>query len=267
MPSDQGPTTEDAVLGGRLVLRQPRRGHRFGHDAILLAAATAGKRGEHAVDLGAGVGAAGLALARRVEGLSVTLLDVDERLVALAAGNAERNGLADRVRALALDVGASARAWHAAQLRSGSVARVLMNPPFNDPVRQKVSPEPSRRLSHATTHGTLVQWVGRARWLLAPSGVLTMIWRADGLGEVLAALARGFGAVAVLPVHPKPDEAAIRVLVRAVKDSRAPLTLLPPLMLGDEDSRPSRAAEAVLREGAVLPIAQIQPTRPRAGAA
>ena len=32
-------TTEDAVLGGRLILRQPRRGHRFGHDAILLAAA------------------------------------------------------------------------------------------------------------------------------------------------------------------------------------------------------------------------------------
>jgi len=31
--------TEDAVLGGKLLLKQPRRGHRFGHDALLLAAA------------------------------------------------------------------------------------------------------------------------------------------------------------------------------------------------------------------------------------
>src|SRR5262245_6776973 len=84
------PVTEDAALGGRLALRQPRRGHRFGHDAILLAAATGGRAGEHAVDLGAGVGAAGLALAARVPGLSVTLVEVDPALVALAVENISR---------------------------------------------------------------------------------------------------------------------------------------------------------------------------------
>ncbi|MFZ1187654.1 MAG: methyltransferase, partial [Pseudolabrys sp.] len=51
-------TSEDAVLGGRLRLRQPLRGHRVGHDAILLAAATGARAGEHAIDLGTGVGAA-----------------------------------------------------------------------------------------------------------------------------------------------------------------------------------------------------------------
>ena len=56
------------MLGGRLRLRQPLSGHRVGHDAILLAAATGGRAGELAVDLGAGVGAAGLALAARVAG-------------------------------------------------------------------------------------------------------------------------------------------------------------------------------------------------------
>src|SRR5215208_6092627 len=80
--------TDDAVLGGRLRLRQPRRGHRVGHDAILLAAASRGRRGDHVVDLGAGVGAAGLALARRVPGLSVTLVEIDPGLAALAAENA-----------------------------------------------------------------------------------------------------------------------------------------------------------------------------------
>src|SRR5438105_2881449 len=119
-------TTDDAVLGGRLHLLQPSRGHRVGHDAILLAAATGGKPGEHAVEFGAGVGAAGLALARRIDKLRVTLVEIDPALAALAAENARRNGLADRVTSTVLDVAAPARAFAAAGLPPGSAARVLM---------------------------------------------------------------------------------------------------------------------------------------------
>ena len=99
MPAEaRGDLSEDAVLGGRLRLLQPKRGHRVGHDAILLAAACPARAGERAVDLGAGVGAAGLALAARVEGVAVTLVEIDPGLAAIAAANAERNGLAARVR-------------------------------------------------------------------------------------------------------------------------------------------------------------------------
>jgi tRNA1(Val) A37 N6-methylase TrmN6 len=102
----------------------------------------------------------------------------------------------------------------------------------------------------------LWQWTRTASRLLRPNGVLTLIWRADGLGEVLDVLASGFGATVLLPVHPKPAAPAIRVLVRAVKASRAPLQLLPGLLLADADGKPSEAAEAVLRGGAVLPLAE-----------
>jgi tRNA1(Val) A37 N6-methylase TrmN6 len=247
-------TTEDAVLGGRLVLRQPRRGHRVGHDAILLAAATGAKAGEHAVDLGAGVGAAGLALAARVPGLAVTLVEVDVALAALAADNIARNRLDDRVRAAALDATASARAFAAAALPPGSAARVLMNPPFNDGTTRNVSPDAGRRLAHVATAG-IAPWLRSAGRLLHARGSLTLIWRADGLADLLAALARGFGAVRVQPVHPRPDAPAIRVLVSAVKASRAPLALLPGLVLADADGRPTAQAEAVLRHGAALPFA------------
>ena len=54
MSAERSDVSEDAVLGGKLVLRQPLRGHRFGHDSILLAAATAAHAGEQAVDLGVG---------------------------------------------------------------------------------------------------------------------------------------------------------------------------------------------------------------------
>ena len=254
MSAEVDEVSADAVLDGRLILRQPRRGHRVGHDAILLAAAVSAHAGEHAVDFGAGVGAAGLALARRVEGLAVTLIEIDPALTALARDNAERNGLADRVRVVRLDVGAPAAEFAAAGLAPESAAHVLMNPPFNAP--QNPSPDRSRRAAHVATPDTLPRWIGAAALLLRRQGVITLIWRADGLGEVLVSLEASFGDVVLLPVHPKPDAPAIRVLVRAVKGSRAPLALLPGLMLAQSDGTPSAQAEAVLRRGGALPLAE-----------
>src|SRR4051794_26779328 len=177
--------TDDAVLGGRLRLKQPAKGHRFGHDAILLAAACPARPGEQVVDLGAGVGAAGLALAARVAGAQVTLVELDSSLVALAAENAHRNQFAARVRAVAIDVAAPARAFAAVGLVPESVERVLMNPPFNDLSRQRASPDRSRRLAHMAPATLLRAWTSTAARLLRPRGTLSLIWRADGLADVL----------------------------------------------------------------------------------
>jgi tRNA1(Val) A37 N6-methylase TrmN6 len=245
-------TSEDAALGGRLVLRQPLRGHRFGHDAILLGAATAARGGEHAVDLGAGIGAAGLALASRVDGVRVTLVDIDPALVTLAQHNAMRNGMDTRVRVLCLDVTAPGEAFAAAGLSAGAADCVLMNPPFN--AAQNPSPDPQRRAAHIAAADTLDKWIRTAWRLLRPSGELTLIWRADGLADALTGIAAGFGAVALLPIYPKPGAAAIRVIVRAVKASRAPFTLLPGLTLADGDGGATAEAEAVLRGAASLPL-------------
>jgi len=247
--------TEDAVLGGRLRLRQPSRGHRVGHDAILLAAAVPARAGEAVVDLGAGVGAAGLALAARVGGIKLTLVELASQLAALAAENARLNGLAAQV--ATLDVMAPARAFVAAGLRPEQAMRVMMNPPFNDPVRQRASPDRGRRLAHAAPRATLLAWTRTAARLLRPRGTLSLIWRADGLDDVLEALKPAFGATTVLPVYAKPTESAIRVLVRATKASRAPLQLLPGLVLQDQAGHATAAADAILRAGEALPLAQI----------
>jgi tRNA1(Val) A37 N6-methylase TrmN6 len=245
-------TTDDAVLGGRLRLRQPRRGHRVGHDAILLAAATPGRAGEQAFDLGAGVGAAGLALAKRVDGLLVTLIEIDASLCALAAENIQRNDLDGRADVRALDV---ATIGQREDVTRGRANRVLMNPPFNDTTRLQTSPEPARKLAHAASGDTLAVWVGAAAWLLAPGGTLTLIWRADELAQVLDTLTRGFGNASVLPVLPKAGAAPIRILVRAEKGGTAPPSQLAGLVLNDLDGRPTPAAEAILREGKTLPLA------------
>jgi tRNA1(Val) A37 N6-methylase TrmN6 len=241
--------TEDAVLGGRLHLRQPRRGHRVGHDAILLAAATGGAYGERVIDLGAGVGSAGLALARRVPGLRVTLVEIDKAMCELARQNVVLNRFEERVDIVRGD------ARHL-DLPPATADRVLMNPPFNDPAKQNVSPHASRALAHMADPDTLRSWAKSAARVLKPQGILTLIWRADGLTDVLDALAAEFGAVVVLPVHPRPGVPAIRVLVRAQKGGEAPLALLPGLELNDVKGKPSAAAEAVLRGAEALPLAK-----------
>jgi tRNA1(Val) A37 N6-methylase TrmN6 len=251
-----GALTENAVLGGALRLRQPRQGHRVGHDAVLLAASCPAQPGEHVLDLGAGVGAAGLAVAARVSDIAVTLMEIDPDLAALAAQNAQLNGLAARVKSVTLDTVAPARAFAAAGLAPESVTRVLMNPPFNDPLRQKTSPDHRRRLAHAAPRENLAAWIRTAARLLRPRGTLSLIFRADGLVDLGNALDAVFGAVTVLPVYPKPDEPAVRILVRATKASRAPLVLLPGLVLNDAAGHPTPETEAVLRAGASLPLAR-----------
>jgi tRNA1(Val) A37 N6-methylase TrmN6 len=247
--------TEDAFLGGRLRLRQPKSGHRAGHDAMLLAAATAARVGDRVVDFGAGVGAAGLALATRIPGIRIVLVEIDEVLAELARGNAASNGIEAQV--IAMDLASSADAFAAAGLAPDSVDVVLMNPPFNDSKRHRSSPDKSREIAHVADAATLESWVHAARRILKSAGVLTLIWRADGLAQVLAALDRGFGSLAILPVHGNAATQAIRVLVRAVKGGRAPTALYPGLMLNDESGVPNKQVEEILAGRGVLPLADL----------
>lgn len=245
-------TTDDAVLGGRLRLLQPKRGHRVGHDAILLAAATGGRAGELVVDFGAGIGGAGLALAWRVPELRMVLVEIDPALAALARENAARNSMAGRVQVTAGDVEDIA----ALGLAAASADRVLMNPPFNDPASQQSSPDARRRLAHVADSDLLSRWIESAAWVLKPHGTLTLIWRAAARDAVVAALAPDFGNITVMEVRPRPGAEAIRILVRAVKGGAGRLPDLAPLVLIDDAGNPSAAAEAVLRAAMPLALAE-----------
>ncbi|WP_027553785.1 tRNA1(Val) (adenine(37)-N6)-methyltransferase [Bradyrhizobium sp. Cp5.3] len=250
----QADITEGAFLGGQLRLRQKRSGHRAGHDAILLAAATRAEAGERVVDLGAGVGAAGLALARRVAGIRLSLVEIDPELAELARANAAANAIPADV--IVLDVATDASAFAANGLPPDSADVVLMNPPFNDPARHRGSPDQARHTAHVATDQTLHAWVHAARRILKSGGALTLIWRADGIAEVLAALSRGFGSLSILAVHGEAGRPAIRVLVHAVKGGRAPTRLLPGLMLNEASSVPKNEVKEILEGRAVLPLAE-----------
>ena len=245
--------TEDAFLGGQLCVRQFKSGHRAGHDAVLLAAATAARPGDRVADFGAGAGIAGLAVARRVAGIELVLVEIDAALADLARGNADANAIHADV--MVLDVETDAGAFAAVGLMPDSVDVVLMNPPFNDPARHRASPDTARGTAHMATATTLAKWIHAARRLLKSKGVLTLIWRADGIAEVLAALDHGFGSLQILPVHGDAQGPANRILVRATKGGRAPTKIHPALLLNDEPGVPNKRVQEILAGNGSLPLA------------
>jgi tRNA1(Val) A37 N6-methylase TrmN6 len=250
-----GATTTDDFLGGRVSAIQPKRGHRAGSDAVFLVAAVAAKQGERVLDAGAGVGVAGLCLLARVPGLELTAVEIDPKLCALAANNAERNGFAGTFRIVNADVIAPGKTLRAAGLVPESYDQVLANPPFYAEGRVRAAPDRARRAAHVMDAGALEGWVRFFAAMAAPKGTLTLIHRPDCLGELLALLEGRFGEMVVFPLFPKPGEPAVRVIVQARKASRGGMRLMPGLILPGEDGRYTDAAEAVLRGGEALDLA------------
>jgi len=238
--------TVDRWLGGRLILVQPRRGHRVGTDAALLVAGAGTPEGR-IVDVGAGVGAVGLALAKRSALVSANLIEIDPDLARLAESNAARNGLDARVRVLTLDV-LNPRERHAAGLVE-SAECVVTNPPFFEAKAVRVSPDEGKAGAHvlprAEDGATLSNWISVSLALLAPGGRFVMIHRPDALAAILAALERRLGGVALLPVHPSARAGAHRLLIAGVKGSKAPLRIAPALILHGADGRLTAEADAI----------------------
>lgn len=244
--------TDDAFLGGRLQVLQPRKGYRAGIDGVLLAATVDGAPGAQVLDVGAGVGIVGLCVACRLPDVRITMVERDRGLAGLAWRNIARNGFGARVRVVSADVARPLADCPELAGAAQSFDHVLANPPFLVEGRGTAAGDRVKAQANAMPEGGLDRWVRFMAAMVRPGGRLGLIHRAEALAEVLGALAGRFGGAVVLPLHPRPDEAASRVLVQAVKGSRAPLQLLPGLILhgAGNDFRPDIAA--VLRDGAPL---------------
>jgi tRNA1(Val) A37 N6-methylase TrmN6 len=235
--------TDDAFLGGRLVLRQPAMGHRLGTDALLLAAA-AGAFGRVA-DVGAGAGLVGLALALRGADQAV-LLERDPTFAGCARQNMGRAGLAG-VSVLTVDLFNRSAVRAEAGLADQSFDHVATNPPYDQSIRSRRTPSPLKLAAHQMEGGGLPEWLAACTRMLKDGGTLTLIHRADRLADVLAAMPRRAGGLSVRAIQPRSTEAATRILVRAVAGSRAPLRLLPAFVLHDDEGRFTDEAAKVHR--------------------
>lgn len=237
----------DRVLGGRVLLRQDRKGYRAGMDAALLAAACDAADGARVLEIGCGVGGALLAAAARRPGASFTGLEANPGALALARENILANAMDGRVSLIEGDIASPFRSFGLAPFDAA-----MANPPFFDDPQALRAPAEAKRQAWMA-EGGLAVWTGFLIKAVREGGSITLVHRADRLADILALLSPKAGSFQVRPIHAHADAPAKRVLVRALKTGKAPLQLLPPLVLHPrEGNKHTAEAEAILRGEASL---------------
>jgi len=254
---DASSYTEDHFLGNALHITQPKDGFRAGSDAVLLAAMISARAGESLLDVGCGVGTAGFCALNRLPDCRLWGIELQSELATLARLNAEKNGFAERARFVEADIGE--RASFRSETGPGDKAfleagfdHVFTNPPFYGKGRARVAKTETKTLAHIEGSVALPEWlqfcVARAR----SKGTVTVIHRADRLGDILSVLQKGCGRLRIVPLWPEAGQSAKRVIVQGIKGDKSPLELTRGLVLHEKDGSPTAAATAIARKGATL---------------
>ncbi len=236
--------TEDALLNGRIRIRQPARGYRVNVDTLLLAAAVEAGAGARVMEAGCGVGAALLAVAVRNENVQLLGVERDQNIASISRENVALNAMMQRIEIVtgdALD----------RTLNLGVFDGVFVNPPF-DVEGEGRPPAEARRHAHISDV-SMDNWIASLVDRLSGGAALTMIQRASKTPEILAALDGRLGGAELIPIRPRAGEPAKRVIVRARKGARAPFRLCPELVLHDASgAKYTPETEAILRGDASI---------------
>ncbi len=233
--------TDDPLLDGRVIVRQPARGYRAAIDPVLLAAAARAESGMRVLDAGCGTGAAMFCLASRVPGLSLAGVEVQPLLAGFARDGVILNKLEGQARVFEGSITEPPPDFLA------SFDVVITNPPYG--AGGTPPPDPSLATAHMEGEVDLVQWLAVCMALAKPKGRVVVIHRAERLSEILAILRTSCGDIRVRPIHPKVNEPARRVIVDAGKERKTRDTILPGFVLHETDGSFTAAANAILRGG------------------
>lgn len=243
---------ETTLLRGRLRLLQPKVGFHASLDTVFLAAAVSVKDRQHVLDIGCGVGSAGLSVALRNSNIQLTGLDIQQELIDLAHQNAHLNGLSDRCRffqgTVLTDKNVLDNAFHS----------VMMNPPYQEAGTHSPSPKKIKAFSHGedASGAKLADWVKYAHGKLKQGGFLTLIHRADRLDDVILALTarRWFGSLVIYPLYSHAGEDARRVIVRARKERYAAAILKAGMVIHEKNGAYTSGAEKILSAAEVIDL-------------
>ena len=229
------------VLNKHLALKQPRDGFKTSIDAVLLAAACPVKAGQSVLDMGAGVGTAGLCVLTRMADVSLTGIEIQECHVAMAQENAALNGLQERATFIHSDIREfSGTAHH----------HVICNPPYLT-AGTYVEADSSAKALAMGGEVNLSDWASAAFNHISGQGSFTIVHRADMIDQIIQALGKRFGGIEIIPLWPRAGEVAKRVIIRCWKHKKSRATIHPGLVLHEGEGY-SAATEKILRDGAAL---------------
>lgn len=236
--------THDTLLNGKVSIFQPRKGYRAGMDAIVLASMINIRPAGKALDVGAGVGSVSFCVASRCRDISVTAIEADRQMAALAEKGIEQNGFQGRIiclndEVLALSDPAFLKTFKDME---NTYDVVFSNPPYFDASRIK-APDEARQAAYIEKL-SLEEWLKFMLYCAKPKAEITLIHRAEALGDILRFLGQRAGRIKVTCIHPETGKPAKRIIVSARKGLRAgQLMVTKPLILYEKASNRTETAD------------------------
>lgn len=234
------------VLDKRVILHQPINGLKTSVDAVLVAAACpASKAGQRILDMGCGVGTIGICIHARIPGIHLTGIDIQAPHLDIAQKNSVTNNVQN-----ADFIHTDIRRYENAE----PFDHVVCNPPYLEAGTYLDSPkdERAKAIGHENSDVSLKDWVECGFRQLKHNGSFTIIHRADQSDKIIQFLGKRFGAIEIIPLWPKQNEDAKRVIIRAIKNRKTPARLSSGLVLHQDNGDYTLEAQKILRDMAAL---------------
>lgn len=243
--------TDDTIMNGRILIRQPKKGYRVAMDPIVLASQVNLQQNQSVLDVGSGVGAISLILKSRVPSASVTSVDIDPKMCDLCRYNALKNGLnLDIHNASIEDFCVSNSGQQKEELNQGEGCKeeehkggkckvqsqghqeqhdtksshlkqydhVVTNPPFFKKESSRISK--TKIMANFETIELSV-WIHLCLNLLKPHGTFSIIHEPSRIAEILAAIEGRAGSISIFPVYSNEySDKAVRIIVQGIKGNR-----------------------------------------------
>lgn len=215
---------------------QPKNGFRAGIDSVLLAAGV-NPKSTSILELGSGAGIVSCCILADLNHATGLLIEVNNQVVGIATNNLTLNQFDQRAKVIELDVTAKGASRFEAGLQSDFYTTTVANPPFFDDSTGTVSPDNGRKTARHMSESQLDKWVKTAATSTAPKGEIIFIHTMTALPQLLNSFSHRFGNITILPIASRAGEPATRLLIRGIKGSKAPLKLLSPLVIHNEQGR------------------------------
>jgi tRNA1Val (adenine37-N6)-methyltransferase len=219
-------TLEELTAAGLKII-QPAAGYRYSLDPFLLCNFATLSASVQIADLGTGSGIIPLLLSVRAEAVRIVGVEIQSEVADRARRSVELNGLAGRVEILQGDV-----RQIGALLPPQSFDVVLANPPYRQPGRGRVAPDVERRAARHELAGGMDDFLRAGFFLLKDGGRFCLVFLAERLAELLAAMHREHLEPKRLRcVHARAGEGARLVLVEGRKRGGGGLIVEAPLFI------------------------------------
>ena len=225
----------DSIGFGGMKLIQGN-GFRYGVDAVLLAAFTAGetggrgmkrRRAPRILELGCGNGIVSLILSHKIPESTMLGMEIQTKEAERARRNARLNHLEERISIVEGDIKEAGTLF-----ASASFHVVTSNPPYMIEHHGLVNPDNAKMIARHEVYCTLEDIIVQTAKLLKNSGKFYLVHRPFRLAEIFYLLVKyGLEPKRMQMVHPYIDKEPNMVLIEAMKGAKSRITCEPPLIV------------------------------------